>query len=247
MSTTTFDPKTLERLQRLSPEDLLRWVNETFGTRAVFASSFGAEDVVVLEMISRVARGIRIITLDTGRLHEETYDVMERIRRRYDLRIEVYFPDRHRVEELLRSEGFYSFRKSIEARKACCRIRKVEPLERALEGASAWITGLRRQQSVTRTRLATVEVDEAHGGILKLNPLADWSWEQVWDYIRSRDIPYNLLHDRGFPSIGCAPCTRAVAPGEDLRAGRWWWESPEHKECGLHVGKSATAEGDGKD
>jgi phosphoadenosine phosphosulfate reductase len=237
MSEVVIRTEDLSAFEVRSAEAILRWAHDTYGNRVAFASSFGAEDVVVIDLIAKAAPGLRVFTLDTGRLHDETYDVMDRIRRRYGLGIEVYFPDRGKVEALENSKGFFSFRESIENRKECCGIRKVEPLRRALATVDAWVTGLRREQAVTRTRLEKAEVDNAFGGILKLNPIADWTQKQVWDYIRTRDLPYNLLHDRGFPSIGCAPCTRAVAPGEDVRAGRWWWETPEQKECGLHVKK----------
>ncbi|MHB0912739.1 MAG: phosphoadenylyl-sulfate reductase [Armatimonadota bacterium] len=215
--------------------DVIRWAVETFGDRVSLASSFGAEDMVLVDMLARVAKNPRVFVLDTGRLHQETYDVIAQARARYGIDFEVYFPQTEAVEKLTRSKGPNSFYDSTEDRKECCFARKVEPLSRALSTVDAWVTGLRRGQSVTRTGLDTVEIDEGHGGILKINPLLDWSEEDVWNYIRSNDVPYNALHDKGFPSIGCAPCTRAVQPGEDLRAGRWWWESPEHKECGLHI------------
>jgi len=218
-----------------SAEEILKWAADAFGDRVALACSFGAEDVVLVDMLARVADGPRIFALDTGRLHEATYEVMERVRERYGLPIEAYYPQCEAVERLEREHGFYSFRKSLEARHACCQVRKVEPLERALAGLDAWITGLRREQSVTRVEMAVAEGDDSHGCLLKLNPLIEWTSEQVWDYIRRHDVPYNRLHDEGFPSIGCEPCTRAVAPGEHPRAGRWWWETPEQKECGLHV------------
>ncbi len=217
-----------------SPLDTLRWALDRFHPRIAFASSFGAEDVVVIDLLARLRPDARIFTLDTGRLHEETYDVMERIRRRYGVAIETHCPDRVALEALERGSGYFSFRDSIAARKECCRIRKVEPLRRALSGLEAWVTGLRRQQSVTRTGVEKVEVDSQFG-LIKVNPLADWTEPDVWDHIRKNDVPYNSLHDRGFPSIGCAPCTRAIQPGEDARAGRLWWEQPAQKECGLHA------------
>ncbi len=222
-----------ERLEGKSAEEVVRWAADTFGSEIAFASSFGAEDVVVIDMIARETPGVRVFTLDTGRLHDETYEVMERVRDRYGLAIQSYFPDREAVERLEREKGFYSFRESIENRKECCGIRKVEPLRRALSGMKAWMTGLRRDQAVTRSDVAVVEWDEGNG-LVKVNPLIDWNEEQVWEYIRGNNVPYNTLHDRGFPSIGCAPCTRAIKPGEDVRAGRWWWENPDNKECGLH-------------
>jgi phosphoadenosine phosphosulfate reductase len=218
--TTSIDPRALaERFAPLSPEDLLRWAAEEFGERVTLACSFGAEDVVLVDMISRVAPSLRAFGLDTGRLHQETYEVMEAHRQRYGINFETYFPDTARTETLLSTKGPFSFYESIENRKECCNLRKVEPLRRALGGKEAWITGLRRAQAVTRAELPKVELDVANGGILKFNPLANWSEEDVWEYIRTNDVPYNRLHDQGFPSIGCAPCTRAVLPGEDLRAG----------------------------
>ena len=222
-----------ERLRGKPPEEILRWAAETFQPDIGFASSFGAEDVVMIDMISRHAPQVRVFTLDTGRLNDETYEVMELAREQYGIVIESYFPDREAVEKLEREKGFFSFRESIENRRECCGIRKVEPLGRALEGLRAWMTGLRRDQAVTRTDTEAVEWDEAHG-LVKVNPLVDLTNEQVWEYVRAHDVPYNRLHDQGYPSIGCAPCTRAIQPGEDIRAGRWWWENPENKECGLH-------------
>ena len=221
------------QLKGKSAEEIIRWAADRFGSEVAFASSFGVEDVVVIEMIARVAPEIKVFTLDTGRLPEETYEVMEQVRVRYDVPIHSYFPDREAVESLEREKGFYSFRESIENRKECCGIRKMEPLRRALYGNRAWMTGLRAAQAVTRTDMEAVEWDEGNG-MAKVNPLIEWSEEQVWDYVRANKVPYNALHDRGFPSIGCAPCTRAIKPGEDVRAGRWWWENPDNKECGLH-------------
>lgn len=220
-------------------DEVLGWAIRAFRPRIALASSFGAEDVVLIDMWWRVDREVRVFTLDTGRLPEETYEVMDRIRERYGIAIETYFPDRAAVEALERERGYYSFRRGVEERKHCCGIRKVEPLRRALHGLDAWITGLRREQAVTRAAIPQVEADAAHGGILKVNPLVEWAEEQVWAYIREHDVPYNALHDRGYPSIGCAPCTRAVQPGEDIRAGRWWWENPASKECGLHLAPDA--------
>lgn len=214
--------------------DVLSWAVKEFHPALSFASSFGAEDVVLIDILIGIEPKARIFTLDTGRLNEETYEVMDRIRSKYKISIESYFPDRKKVEALERQKGFFSFKESVENRKECCGIRKVEPLGRALTGLKAWVTGLRRQQAVTRTEIQKIEVDQAHGGIYKINPLADWTEKQVWEYIKKNNIPYNRLHDAGYPSIGCAPCTRAVKPGEDIRSGRWWWENPEHKECGLH-------------
>nr|WP_320131368.1 phosphoadenylyl-sulfate reductase [uncultured Holophaga sp.] len=215
-------------------EETLTWAVDRFGSKLTFANSFGAEDMVVLDLLLKADPKARVFLLDTGRLHQETYELIDKTRYRYGRGFEVYAPQAPALEQLLTEKGPNSFYDSVEARKACCYLRKVEPLGRALSGVEAWITGQRRRQSLTRTELAQVEIDEAHGGIHKLNPLADWSEEQVWAYIKAHKLPTNKLHDQGYPSIGCAPCTRAIKPGEDLRAGRWWWEDPEHKECGLH-------------
>ncbi len=198
------------------------------------ACSFSVEDVVIINLLREAAPKTRIFAIDTGRLNEETYEVAEILSMRYGIRFDWHFPERAAVEKLEREKGLFSFRESLENRHACCRIRKVEPLQRALAGLSGWITGLRREQSVTRNGLKTIEIDKTNGGILKINPLLDWSEAQVWDYANARRLPVNRLHQQDYPSIGCAPCTRAIQPGEDSRAGRWWWENPEHKECGLH-------------
>ncbi|MBI5500115.1 MAG: phosphoadenylyl-sulfate reductase [Deltaproteobacteria bacterium] len=216
-------------------EDILRWTFERFGAEAAVSSSFGAEDVVVIDLALRVFPAARIFTLDTGRLPEATFEVAEQVRRRWSCGIEVFAPDAADVEALERADGFFSFRESLAARHRCCEVRKVRPLARALAGRAAWITGLRREQSVTRTDVSAVELDRSHGGIVKVNPLVAWTNDDVWRYVRTHDLPYNRLHDQGYPSVGCAPCTRPVHPGEHPRAGRWWWELPEHKECGLHV------------
>ena len=201
---------------------------------AVFASSLAAEDMVLTDLILQDKLPIAIFSLETGRLHSETLSMVERVKERYDYDILLYRPQPEAVERYVRDNGLNAFYDSVEMRKECCRIRKVEPLGRALAGKQAWITGQRRAQSSTRAELAVQEDDAAHG-MQKFNPLADWSEQNVWDYLRSNDVPYNALHDRGYPSIGCEPCTRAIQPGEDVRAGRWWWENPESKECGLHV------------
>lgn len=214
--------------------DVLAWAIQRFQPRIALASSFGLEDVVLMDLLRRLAPEARVFAIDTGRLPEETYAVAEAHRAR-GTRIEWFFPERVAVEALERDKGLYSFRDSIDARHECCGIRKVEPLRRALAGLDAWVTGLRREQNVTRADLRVVERDAANGGIVKVNPLAGWTTADVWAWVREHKVPYNALHDRGYPSIGCAPCTRAVAAGEHERAGRWWWESPEHKECGLHL------------
>jgi phosphoadenosine phosphosulfate reductase len=223
-------------LEAASPETILRWAASAFAPDIALASSFGAEDVVLIDMWWRIDRRVPVFTLDTGRLPEETYEVMDRIRERYGIGIATYLPAAEVVEALEREQGFYSFRRSVEERKHCCEVRKVEPLRRALAPLRAWVTGLRREQAPTRTGVAAVEWDGAYG-LVKVNPLAPWTEQQVWDYIREHNVPYNALHDRGYPSIGCAPCTRAIRLGEDIRAGRWWWEQDlAAKECGLHRG-----------
>jgi len=224
-----------KKLESQDAEAVLRWGVQEFFPRIGFASSFGAEDVVVIDLIAKINPKVQIFTLDTGRLPEETYEVMDRIREKYGIAITSYFPEKAAVEKLELGKGFYSFRKSIENRKECCGIRKVEPLNRALSTLDAWITGLRRDQAVTRAGLPKVEIDTAHRNRAKINPISDWTTDQVWDHIRKNGVPYNKLHDMNYPSIGCAPCTRAIKAGEDIRAGRWWWELPEQKECGLHV------------
>lgn len=201
---------------------------------AVFASSLAAEDMVLTDMILKAGLPIRIFSLETGRLHPETLDVLAQVKAIYGYSIELYKPIDELVNTYVAHNGVNAFYDSVEMRRECCRIRKVEPLGRALAGKKAWVTGQRRAQSTTRAQLDVQEDDPAHG-MTKFNPLADWSEDDVWNYIRANDVPYNALHDQGFPSIGCAPCTRAVQPGEDIRAGRWWWENPDSKECGLHM------------
>ena len=218
----------------LSASAMITWALSTFEPDGVsFASSLGAEDQVITHLIAEHAREIPIFTLDTGRLYQESYDLLERTRKRYHLEISVFFPEAKRVEEMVRARGPNLFYESVENRKLCCQIRKVEPLGRALSSLRAWIVGLRREQAVTRQDLKAVEWDEANG-LVKISPLAEWTETELWNFIHEHDIPRHALHDQGFPSIGCAPCTRAVEPGEEARAGRWWWEQPEHKECGLH-------------
>ena len=201
---------------------------------AVFANSLGAEDMVLTDLIAGSGLPIEIFSLDTGRLPRETYDLMAAVDRHYGIKLTIYFPQAAAVEHYTRSHGINAFYESIELRKACCHARKVEPLQRALAGKKAWITGLRAEQAATRSSLPFQSFDDGNG-LEKFNPLADWSEKEVWAYIKTHGVPYNALHDQFYPSIGCAPCTRAIALGEDVRAGRWWWESPESKECGLHV------------
>jgi len=205
-------------------------------TPAVFANSLGAEDMVLTDLIAKHQLGITMFSLDTARLPQETYDLMQEVRVRYGIPLHVYFPDGELIEEYADQYGENGFYDSVEARQRCCYIRKVEPLKRALSGRRAWITGMRREQATTRGGLE-VSVFDADNGLHKFNPLLEWTNAEVWEYIRANKVPYNKLHDHFYPSIGCAPCTRAITPGEDIRAGRWWWENPESKECGLHVGK----------
>ncbi len=215
--------------------DVLRGALAKHGDAIALASSFSLEDVVLLDLLSRLRSGVRVFAIDTGRLPEETLLCADTAADRFGLRIEWYFPQHAAVEKLLREKGAYSFRESLENRHECCRIRKVEPLSRALTGLTGWITGLRREQNISRTRLETAEADMLHGGIMKYNPLAAWTAADVRAYAKARRLPFNRLYAEGYRSIGCAPCTRAVQSGEDERAGRWWWENPEHKECGLHA------------
>lgn len=231
---------TADQIQQLNenlktPQEVLKWSLDNLHPRIAMASSFGAEDVVVIDMMMKINPKSRIFTLDTGRLNQETYDVMDEIRKKYDIDIEVMFPDQNEVEQMVRVNGLNLFYNSIGNRKLCCGIRKVHPLNRMLSTLDGWITGLRADQTEVRLQANKIEIDEQHNGIIKINPIIEWTWEQTWDYIKKNNIPYNKLHDNGFPSIGCEPCTRAIKPGEPLRAGRWWWESDSQKECGLHA------------
>jgi len=226
MDTSQFETK--------SPQEILTWALEKYGTRVGIASSFGLEDMVLIDMASKITKEFTVFTLDTGRLHEETYLTMDRTRSHYGIAIQSYFPKMEAVEQLERQKGFFSFKESLENRKECCAIRKVEPLTRALSTLDAWITGIRRDQIVTRTDITKVGEDADRPSLIKINPIADWSLEQVEDYIANNKVPVNPLHKQNYPSIGCAPCTRPIEAGEDIRAGRWWWENPDHKECGLH-------------
>ncbi len=217
-----------------SPQEILQVGVAVANGPLKLACSFSVEDVVIIDLIRQLELPIGVFAIDTGRLNEETYEVADALVDRYRLSIDWYFPKNDAVECLLQSKGPFSFRESLANRQECCRIRKVEPLSRALHGLAGWVTGMRREQSVTRTDLVAIAIDVANNGILKINPLLNWSSEQVWDYAKEQGIPVNRLHRLGYPSIGCAPCTRAIQPGEDDRAGRWWWENPENKECGLH-------------
>lgn len=221
------------QFENSSPQELLQHLLGLFGDRIALASSLGLEDQALTDMIARIDRKARIFTIDTGRLFPETYDLIDRTNMQYGIKMEVYFPEHTNVENYVRTNGINAFYESVDLRKKCCHTRKIEPLMRALSTLDAWICGLRNQQSVTRTGVKLVEWDDVNK-LIKVNPLVHWSEEDVWSYIRSNHVPFNVLHSKGFPSIGCQPCTRAVKQGEDIRSGRWWWEDPAHKECGLH-------------
>lgn len=231
------DPELVKQLEGLSPAEALGLLAGLYPGKVVFSTSYGQEDQVITDIIARHAIPIRIFTLDTGRLFYETYDLIEKTEARYKQGIRIYFPDPKEVEAFVTEKGINAFYESVENRKTCCHIRKVLPLNRALEGAKVWVTGLRAGQSANRNQMPLVEWD-ADRQLIKFNPLIHWSYEQMMDYIHTNKVPYNTLHDKGFISIGCAPCTRAIEPGEDPRAGRWWWESSQ-KECGLHVHDNA--------
>ena len=230
---------TVEQIQQLNeklrtPQEVLEWSLDNLHPKIAMASSFGAEDVAVIDMMMKINPKARIFTLDTGRLNQETYDVMDELRDKYNINIDVMFPDQNEVEQMVRVNGMNLFYHSIGNRKLCCGIRKVHPLKKMLSILDGWITGLRADQTEVRTKSNRIEIDEQHNGIIKVNPIIDWNWKQTWDYIKKNNIPYNKLHDKGFPSIGCEPCTRSIKLGEPLRAGRWWWELDTEKECGLH-------------
>lgn len=216
------------------PQDVLCWTLERFGSRAALCTSFQADGMAILDMAWRINPKVRVFTIDTGRLPQETYDLLDRVREKYGIEIEVYFPDATQVESIVRRHGTNLFYRSVQLRLLCCEARKVLPLRRVLATLDAWVTGLRRDQSATRATIRKIEIDHDHGGLVKVNPLADWTQNKVWDYLRAHDVPYHPFYDQGYTSIGCAPCTRPTNPGEDPRAGRWWWEKETPKECGLH-------------
>ncbi len=229
------DVKNLNReFERSSPEDILAWVSGNLGRSAALATSFQVQGMVLVDMFVKADPGARIFTLDTGRLHSRTYEAMERTREKYNIGIEVLFPDTAEVEEMVTGRGVNLFYKSVENRRLCCQVRKTNPLNGYLKTLDAWITSIRATQTQQRAGSSKFEIDYLHGRMLKINPILDWTIDQVWDYVRKNDVPYNKLHDMGYPSIGCAPCTRAVEEGEDPRAGRWWWEQGSDKECGIH-------------
>jgi thioredoxin-dependent adenylylsulfate APS reductase len=220
----------------LDAPGVIRLARERLGRdRLALVASFGPEDIVILDLLVEVEARPRVITLDTGRLPEDTYELIDRVRSFYGVEVEVVFPEATAVEAMTRAKGVNLFYDSHDNRLECCDVRKVQPLRRALASVDGWLTGLRRDQAPTRARTPKISLDLEHGLIWKVAPLADWTDVDVWAHIRARGLPYNALHDRGYPSIGCAPCTRAVEPGADPRSGRWWWEQGESRECGLHV------------
>jgi phosphoadenosine phosphosulfate reductase len=227
------------RFDAKPPQALIAWALARWDSRVALATSFQAESMVILDMAWRMRRDVRVFTIDTGRLPQETYDIMERVRARYNIEIEVFCPDATQVEAMVRAHGPNLFYSSIAARQLCCQTRKVAPLHRALHGLDAWMTGLRRDQGSSRARIRKIAIDHDHGGLAKLNPLADLTDEQVWHYIRTHDVPSHPLYRQGYTSIGCAPCTRPTHESDPQRAGRWWWEQNGVKECGLHGATSA--------
>ncbi len=233
-----------DQFSNASAEAVVQFAATRFGNELTLASSLGLEDQVLTHMYSNSTDKTDVFILDTGRLHQETYDVIEKTMTQYAFNYRIFFPNQMSVEEMVRLHGPNHFFQSVENRQECCGIRKVEPLTRALHGYSAWITGIRRAQSVDRTNTLFFEWDDVNQ-LVKVNPLIKWSKDDVWSYIKRHDVPYNILHDKGFPSIGCAPCTRAIEPGEDDRAGRWWWEESVKKECGLHIKKDEKDIGNG--
>jgi len=235
------------RFEKATAQELLEWALDRFHPRMAISAAGGADSMVLVDMAWRINPEVRVFTLDTGRLPPETYSLFEEVREGYGIDVEFEFPDREQVQQLVSLHGPNLMYRSVDLRLACCHVRKVEPLSRKLATLDAWVTGLRRDQWRTRKSIAKVELDRDHGGIVKLNPLADWTAEQVWDYIRANEVPYHELFDHGYTSIGCAPCTRPVEPGEPERAGRWWWEKDTAKECGIHcsvylIGSSAVAQ-----
>ena len=221
------------RFSHSSAEEVLAFFLNEYKGAIALSSSLSYEDQALTDMICKIDKSTRIFTLDTGRCFPETYSLIERTNERYGIKLEVYFPDYRNVQKMVAEHGVNLFYGSVELRHLCCNMRKIEPLQRALEGLNVWICGLRREQSVTRKDMRLVEWD-ANNNLVKLNPLINWTEDEVKAYVKQHSVPYNKLHDKGFPSIGCQPCTRAVEPGEDIRSGRWWWENPEHRECGLH-------------
>ena len=219
--------------KKKDPLEFLKYFMDKFGDRIALATSLGAEDQVITDMMAKIDSKAKIFTLDTGRLFPETYNLIDATNKQYNIKIDVFFPQSEKVESMVKERGMNLFYDNVESRKLCCGIRKVEPLQRAFEGLDVWVCGLRKDQTVSRFFSELVEWDKVNG-LIKINPLIDWTEKEVWNYIREKNVPFNPLHERGFASIGCQPCTRAVQPGEDFKAGRWWWEGQEQKECGLH-------------
>ncbi|MDP6980791.1 MAG: phosphoadenylyl-sulfate reductase [Myxococcota bacterium] len=233
-----------DAMEARSAEEILAWAIERFHPRLVLSASFGgAEGMVVLDMMHRIEPASRVFMLDTGRIHQATYDLVDRVRDRYDKKVEVVFPNHEAVEAMVADKGHNLFYESQDHRKLCCRIRKVEPLRRFLGGVDAYVSGLRRDQNANRANTRKVEFDQAAGGIVKLNPLADWTHDEVWRYVAEHPVPVSRLHREGYPSVGCGPCTRAIKHGEDPRAGRWWWENDDTRECGIHLGEEEGGSG----
>jgi thioredoxin-dependent adenylylsulfate APS reductase len=227
---------THDTMEDQSPQEILTWAIKNFHPRLSLAASFGgAEGMVLLDMMQKIEPGARVFVLDTGRLPQATHDLIDRVRDRYDVEVEVLVPDPTDVQKMVQEKGMNLFYESMENRQTCCRIRKVEPMRRYLKGVDAYVSGLRREHSKNRAATRKVEFDQAAGGIVKVNPLADWTEQQVQSYVEAHSVPVNRLHREGYPSVGCEPCSRAIEPGEDLRAGRWWWENDDTKECGIHV------------
>ena len=223
-----------EEFDFATPQEVIAWALERWGRRVALFTSFQAEGMAILDMAWRIDPGVRVFTVDTGRLPQETYDMMDEVRHRYGISVEVQFPDTEQVENMVRKHGPNLFKKSVPARLLCCNVRKVEPLRKALEDLSGWMTGLRREQWASRANIRKIEIDHDHGGLIKVNPLADWTEEEVWEYVRANNVPSNTLYDQGYKTIGCDPCTRPVEPGAEQRSGRWWWEKGAPKECGMH-------------
>ena len=221
-------------LKNKNTKEILEYLINDLNVNIALASSLSIEDQVLTDIMYGISDEAKVFTLDTGRLPKQTYELIEKTNVKYKKNIKIFFPQTKEVEALVNEKGMFSFYNSVDERKECCYIRKIEPLKRALKGLDIWITGLRRDQSITREDMHILEWDEGNN-LFKFNPLIDWSEEEVWAHIKYNNVPYNKLHDEGYPSIGCEPCSRAVADGDDIRSGRWWWENPEHKECGLHV------------
>lgn len=243
-SASRFSEASLPAVESWTPQEILTWAIGKFHPRLSLSCSFGnPEGLVLLDMMHRIEPASRVYVLDTGRLPQATYDLIDRIRDRYDKRVEVVLPEPAAVQEMVREHGMNLFYESLEKRRLCCALRKVEPNRRYLAELDAYVTGLRREQNVTRSDARHLEIDESNGGILKINPLVGWSSDDVWRYVREHEVPVNRLHAEGYPSVGCAPCSRAVKPGDDPRSGRWWWESADTRECGLHAGEEAGGSG----